>query len=83
MFFTYVLENSNAKRYIGSTNNLEKRLFFHNDISPERAKFHKTTYKKGPWKVIFEKEFNTRLEALKFERFLKTGKGREWLPACR
>ncbi|KKQ45824.1 MAG: Excinuclease ABC C subunit domain protein [Candidatus Moranbacteria bacterium GW2011_GWC2_37_8] len=83
MFSTYVLENPNAKKYTGSTNNLEERLSFHNDIFLEKAKFHRTTYKKGPWHVIFSKEFATREEALKFERFLKTGKGREWLERAR
>ncbi|MEI7621252.1 MAG: GIY-YIG nuclease family protein [Candidatus Moraniibacteriota bacterium] len=79
MFFTYVLENANAKRYTGSTNNLEERLFFHNDTTPEKAKFHRTTYKKGPWIIVFKKEFSTHLKALEFEKFLKTGTGREWL----
>ena len=55
----------------------------HNDTSLEKAKFHRTTYNKGPWKLIFSKEFLFREEALKFERFLKTGKGREWLERAR
>ncbi len=83
MFFAYVLENPNAKKYTGSTDNLEERLFFHNDISSERARFHRTTYKKGPWDIVFKKEFCTRLEALKFEKFLKSGSGREWLERAR
>jgi putative endonuclease len=83
MFSAYVLENSNKKRYTGSTSNLKERLFFHNDVSLEKAKFHRTTYKKGPWSVIFEKKFESRSEALKFERFLKTGAGRNWLERAR
>ena len=83
MFFAYVLENNNKKRYTGSTNNLEERLSFHNDTSQEKAKFHRTTYKKGPWEVIFKKSFETRIEAAKFERFLKTGVGRSWLESAR
>ena len=51
----------------------------HNDTSPQKAKFHKTTYKKGPWRLVFKKDFLSRSEALKFEKFLKTGKGREYL----
>ncbi len=83
MFFAYVLENNSKKRYTGSTNNLEERLSFHNDISIEKARFHRTTYKKGPWEVIFTKSFETRGEALKFETFLKTGVGRSWLECAR
>jgi predicted GIY-YIG superfamily endonuclease len=55
----------------------------HNDTSKEKAKFHRTTYNKGPWRVIFYKNFKTRKEALKFERFLKTGKGRNYLERAR
>ncbi len=83
MYYVYVLENPKRKRYTGSTDNLEERLFFHNDTSLEKAKFHRTTFKKGPWKIIFKKEFSTRNEAIEFEKFLKTGKGRDWLERAR
>ncbi|MFZ2226245.1 MAG: GIY-YIG nuclease family protein [Candidatus Moraniibacteriota bacterium] len=79
MYIAYVLQNSKNKKYTGSTSDLEDRLKMHNDVSLEKAIFHKTTYKKGPWKIIFSKEFKEREDALKFEKFLKTGKGREWL----
>ncbi len=83
MYFTYVIENLTGKRYTGSTNNLEDRLAMHNDVSSEKARFHRTTYGKGLWKLVFKKEFFSRKEALDFEKFLKTGKGREWLErAC-
>jgi putative endonuclease len=83
MFFAYVIENPKNKTYTGSTDNLSERLEMHNDVDPEKAKFHRTTYKKGHWRLIFKKEFQTRQEALKFEKFLKTGKGREWLERAR
>jgi putative endonuclease len=79
MYTVYVLQNPKNKKYTGSTSNLEDRLKMHNDISLEKAKFHRTTYKKGPWKIFFSREFITREDALEFERFIKTGKGREWL----
>jgi putative endonuclease len=79
MFWVYVLQNQKNKKYTGSTSDLNDRLKMHNDISLEKAKFHRTTYGKGPWQIIFEKEFITRKDALEFERFLKTGKGRELL----
>ena len=79
MYFAYVLENLKGSRYTGSTDDMEDRLKMHNDTTPEKSRFHRTTYKKGPWQIIFSKEFTTRIEAMKFEKFLKTGKGREWL----
>ncbi|MFA5777652.1 MAG: GIY-YIG nuclease family protein [Parcubacteria group bacterium] len=83
MYTTYVIKNNKNKKYTGSTENLEDRLRMHNDINPEKAKFHRTTYNNGPWKILFQKDFNSRKEALEFERFLKTGKGREWLERAR
>jgi putative endonuclease len=83
MFSVYVLENPRGKRYTGSTSNLDERLVYHNDTSAEKARFHKTTYKKGPWRIIFSKEFKSRNEALGFEKYLKTGKGRQWLERAR
>jgi putative endonuclease len=79
MYHAYVLENIKKNRYTGSTNNLTERIEMHNDETREKARFHRTTFKKGPWKVVFSKEFTARQEALKFEKFLKTGKGRNWL----
>jgi putative endonuclease len=83
MYTAYVIENQKKIRYTGSTNNTEERLLMHNDESSEKARFHKTTYKKGPWNLVFHKDFKTRREALEFERFLKSGKGREWLERAR
>ena len=78
MYSVYIIVNPQGKRYTGSTRDLEDRLKMHNDIKFEKAKFHKTTYKKGPWNIIYSKDFLTREEVLKFEKFLKTGKGRDW-----
>ena len=77
MFFVYIIENTKGKRYTGSTSDLMDRLAMHNDTTKEKARFHRTTYNKGPWKIVFQKEFETRKEALDFEKFLKTGIGRE------
>ena len=79
MYYTYVIENTVGARYTGSTDNIDERLATHNDANPEKARFHHATYNRGPWKVIFSKKFVTREEAIKFEKFLKTGKGRDWL----
>jgi len=83
MFTVYVLQNPKNKRYIGQSADFDDRLKMHNDTSKEKARFHRTTYKKGPWKTIFKKNFKTREEALRFEKFLKTGVGREWLECAR
>ena len=76
MFYTYVLKSrKNGKLYTGHTENLERRLLEHNSRN-DRSKF---SYVNGPWELLFFKTFDTRSEAMKHERFLKTGKGREYI----
>ncbi len=83
MYTTYVLENMQKRIYIGHTKDLNDRLQMHNDVSEEKMRFHKTTYKKGPWQVIYEKAFSTRSEARAHEQFLKSGRGRMTLSSYR
>jgi len=74
MYWTYILESlKTGKYYIGSTNNLERRLLEHN-----RGKNHFSKCGK-PWKLIYKKEFSTRKEAIKFEKYLKSLKKRKYL----
>jgi putative endonuclease len=73
-YFVYVLKSeSSGKSYVGQTQNLEKRLWAHNNgLSPY-------TKGRGTWELVYHEEFETRVEAMKREKFLKTGKGREFL----
>ena len=75
MFTVYVLKSlRNGKRYVGST---EKealiRLREHNYGS------NKWTRENGPFKLIYTEQFEIKSEALKREKFLKSGQGRKWL----
>jgi putative endonuclease len=79
MFTVYIIKNSSGKSYIGQTVGLDSRLAMHNDTDINKRKFHNTTFGKGPWELDYKKDFLTRSEALRFEHFLKTGSGREWL----
>ena len=72
-FHAYVLISDEGYHYTGSTENLATRLERHH---------LKTTHftKKGSnWKILHSKEFSTRSEAMVYERWLKSGVGREWL----
>lgn len=72
MFYVYVLKSlKNGRFYTGSTNDVEKRVEEHN-----RGK-NIATKDTRPFKVCLIEEYNTRAEAYRRERFLKTGKGRE------
>jgi putative endonuclease len=71
-FYVYILKSEIVEKfYIGSTSNLEKRIELHN--SP-RARW---TKKYQPWVLIHSEEFNSRSEAVKREKFLKSLKGIE------
>jgi putative endonuclease len=74
MFSTYVLlSQKTGKRYVGSTQNLALRLLRHN-----RGETISTST--GiPWVIIHQENFPTRPEAVRRERFLKSGQGRAWL----
>jgi putative endonuclease len=64
----------NGKRYIGSTSKLpEDRIKDHNNGS------NKFTRHNRPWNLLASEEFLTKNEALKREKFLKSGQGRKWL----
>jgi len=74
MFWVYVLKSEKDGRlYKGLSQNIEKRLLQHN-IGANRSK-------KGfrPWFLVYKKSFETRIEARDYERFLKSGIGREFL----
>ena len=73
MFIVYVIKSQSNTFYTGHTSNLERRLYEHNNG------LTKTTKTDTNWKVIYTKEFLTRSEAMKHEKWLKTGKGREFL----
>ena len=73
MYYTYVLENSSGKLYIGQTDNIESRLARHNNGA---SKF---TRNKGPWILIYKKGFGSRSEAVIYERSLKSLKSSKYI----
>jgi putative endonuclease len=75
MFYVYVIYSEKIrKNYTGHTDDIERRVFEHNN-----GLLGKYTRGKGPWKLIYSEEYATRTEAMKREKELKTGKGRDFL----
>jgi putative endonuclease len=72
-FTVYVLRNPAGRLYIGQTADLKRRLAEH-----ERG-FGGWTRQRGPWELILEETYANRSEAMRRERVLKSGQGREWL----
>ncbi|MGC9336774.1 MAG: GIY-YIG nuclease family protein [Candidatus Cloacimonadia bacterium] len=73
-YYTYVLYSQKYdKIYIGFTNNLMRRLHFHNQgIKGWTAKFI-------PWELVYHEEFETKAEAMKREQELKSYQGRKFI----
>jgi putative endonuclease len=74
MFYVYALYSSKFNKiYVGQTIDLEKRLNEHNSgLSNYTKRFM-------PWKIIYTEKFETRTEAIKREKQLKSQKGREFV----
>jgi putative endonuclease len=71
--FVYILESkTDHSFYIGQTNDLDKRLEFHNHG------LSKYTSRKRPWIVVYFEKYKTRTEAIKRERFLKQQRNRSF-----
>ena len=74
MYFVYVLWSQKLnKRYVGSSEDVESRLVEHNRGS------NKFTKGGIPWIKIYQEEFQTKTDAIRREKFLKSGQGRKWL----
>ena len=73
-FDVYVLRSEkDSIRYVGSGADAAERLRRHNKGDYKFTKGHM------PWKLIYKEEYNSRSEAVKRERFLKSGQGRKYL----
>lgn len=74
MYYVYVLRSlKNGDIYIGSTENLEKRIKLHNSGKVKSTKGY------TPWVLLKSEQFNSRGEAMLKEKFLKTGQQKEIL----
>ncbi len=74
IFTVYVIRSQEGHQYTGCTEDLERRLEEHNQ--------HTLSFwtKRGTgWKVVYKEECATASEAMKRERWLKSGVGREFL----
>jgi putative endonuclease len=73
-YYTYILKSKkDGKLYIGSTNDLRKRLSQHNQGL--------STYTKGrgPYKIIYYEACLLRKKAESRELYLKSGMGKRYL----
>ena len=74
LFTVYILYSEKFnKHYTGFSSNLSERLVSHNKLG------HDWTARYRPWKLIFTKNFDNKQDAVAYERWLKTGAGRDYI----
>ena len=71
MYYVYLLrsESDSARRYVGFTEDLKRRLADHN------AGKNTSTAPFRPWRLMAYHAFAEKERALAFERYLKSGSG--------
>ncbi len=73
MWYVYLLQNEQGRWYIGSTNNIQKRILSHNTRKNIATKHW------APWKLIYCEISLVREDARAREKYLKSGMGRKYL----
>ena len=73
MFYIYVIKSSKGQIYTGHTGDLKKRLSEHNSGLCKSTKIDKD------WKLAYSEIYESRGEAMKREKWLKTGSGRNFI----
>ncbi|MEJ5261160.1 MAG: GIY-YIG nuclease family protein [Ignavibacterium sp.] len=70
-YYLYILKSEiQEKYYTGISNNVERRLEFHNTLE----KGFTSRYR--PWKIVYKKEFGSKEEARRYERKIKSWKSK-------
>ena len=76
--YIYAIKSSKDSRiYVGQTTNVEKRLKQHNDGMTKSTKCY------TPWQLLYSDSRVNRIEARKFEKYLKSGGGKKFLKNLR
>ncbi len=76
MFYVYVLKSEkDGNYYIGQTNNLESRIRRHN------LGYVVSTRNRKPLSLVYFEEVPNRSQAMRREKFLKSGEGHKYIKA--
>lgn len=77
LFWVYVLQNARGGFYVGSTDDVQRRLTEHNEQ-------HGNTYthKHGPWVLVWSEPHPDRASAVGRERQIKSMKSSRWIREC-
>lgn len=72
MYYVYILKSrQTGKLYKGSTEDISQRLQEHNNGE------NTSTRAGRPWHLVYYEAFTSKRDAIREERFLKSGRGRD------
>ena len=75
MFSVYILfSEEHDKYYVGQTDDLERRLLQHNELSENSF-----TSRYRPWELVLVIQVPDRTTAIRMERFIKQQKSKKYL----
>ncbi|MDR8393558.1 GIY-YIG nuclease family protein [Aliifodinibius sp. S!AR15-10] len=75
MFYVYALYSPDYEKiYIGYTSHLEQRLLSHNELG---TKGWTVNYR--PWELVYGEQHETKGEAMRREKQLKSARGRDFI----
>ena len=78
MWVAYVMRSlKDGGFYVGMSSSVERRLKEHN------SGYTRSTRSRRPFELVYVERCDSRLEARKREKFLKSGAGREFLGVAR
>ena len=73
-YSVYIIQSeTDGSYYVGSTSNVNLRVQRHNEG------WSRSTKSKGPWKLVYSKEFTAKLHALGREREIKRMKSKTYI----
>jgi putative endonuclease len=74
MYHVYILHSAALNKfYIGTTADIEMRLFQHNSVAQGFTRTGR------PWRIVYAEDFETKMEALKREKYLKRMKSHRFI----
>ncbi|MCR4417316.1 MAG: GIY-YIG nuclease family protein [Ignavibacteria bacterium] len=73
-FYVYILHSLKTNRYyVGQTNDLERRLMYHN------SGYNPSTKSGIPWELVYVEEYSSKQEAFNREQEIKKKKSRKYI----
>jgi len=77
VYYTYILRSlRTGKYYVGSTEDLERRLQEHNGDLPNPGR---STLAGKPWELVFQAAYPSRSQAVAAEQYIKKMRSRVWI----